>query len=136
MLFQLYWRRRMVHGQLIETPISRFGTMREYFRKLEVQSLPTRQYYVIYMSTLFPDSLSGPNLPPFRTFLVKGSYHPSAPIHLCLSHTCTRPRSKTLLLTPSRSNFMRSLAEFNDDWLSMHSGHGKLVELSSRIEVV
>lgn len=88
------------------------------------------------MSTLFPTSWSGPDLPPFRTFLVKGSYHPSAPIHLCLSHTCTRPHSRTLLLTPSRSNFIRSLAEFNDDWLSTHSGHGKLVELSSGIEIV
>jgi len=84
---------------------------------------------------LFPDSLPAPNLPPFRTLLIKGSYHPSAPIHLCLSHTRTRPGSKTVLFTPSRSSFKRSLEEFNDDWLSTHSGHGKMAEISSRIEV-
>jgi len=87
------------------------------------------------MSSLFPHSLPGPNLPPFRTLLIKGSYHPSAPIHLCLSHTRTRPCSKALLLTPSRSSFQRSLEEFNDEWLSTHSGHGKMGEISSRIEV-
>ena len=88
------------------------------------------------MSSLFPDSLSRPYLPPFRTLLVKGPYHPSAPIHLCFSHTRTQIHSKTVLLTPSRSNFKRSLEEYNDDWLTTNSGLGKIAEISSRIEVL
>jgi len=39
------------------------------------------------------------------------------------------------LLTPSRSSFKRSLEEFDDDWLSTYSGHGKIAELSNRTEV-
>jgi len=87
------------------------------------------------MLSLFPDGVSERELPPFRTLLIKGSYHPSAPIHLCLSHSRSQTRSKIILLTPSRSSFKRSLEEFNDDWLSVYSGHGKITELSSRIEV-
>ena len=88
------------------------------------------------MSSLFPDSLSRPYLPPFRTLLVNGPYHPSAPIHLCFSHTRIQPQSKTVFLTPSRSNFKRSLEDYNDDWLTANSGLGKIAEISSRIEVL
>ena len=89
-----------------------------------------------YMLSLFPDSLTGHNLPPCRTLLIKGSYHSSAPIHLCLSHSRTHPRSKVIWLTSSRSRFRRSLEEFNDDWLSTCAGHGRVAEILSRIDIL
>ncbi|KZP24578.1 hypothetical protein FIBSPDRAFT_1042042 [Athelia psychrophila] len=87
------------------------------------------------MSTLFPETLPDYILPPFETLLIKGDYHPSAPIHLCLSHTQARPHSRALLLTPSRATFKRALQEHHDDWLSTHSGHGRMMEVSRRIDV-
>ncbi|KAI0291717.1 hypothetical protein BC826DRAFT_470817 [Russula brevipes] len=36
------------------------------------------------MTTVFP--LPSPALPDFTTLLLKGPYHASAPIHLCLTH--------------------------------------------------
>lgn len=88
------------------------------------------------MSSLFPDTLAGNSLPPFKTLLIKGPYHPSAPIHLCLSHTSTHPQSRSLFLTPSRTGLKDALAIFNDDWLTEKSGHGTVSEISSRIKIL
>ncbi|KAJ7284095.1 hypothetical protein C8J57DRAFT_1294378 [Mycena rebaudengoi] len=80
------------------------------------------------MASLFP---SGPKLPEFASLLVKGSYHPSAPIHLALSHAAHFPGTRTLLITPSRQTMVLALQNYNDDWISTHSGKGKTLDLAS-----
>lgn len=88
------------------------------------------------MSSLFPETFSGHDLPPCRTLLIQGPYHPSAPIHLCLSHTKARPNSKAMLLTPSRGDIANALVEFDDDWISSTSGHGKISEIARRVDIL
>ncbi|KAJ7752800.1 hypothetical protein DFH07DRAFT_519456 [Mycena maculata] len=84
------------------------------------------------MSSLFP---SGPQLPDFKSLVVEGSYHPSAPIYLALSHAANSPDTRTIMITPSRQAMALSLQNYNDDWISMHSGEGNVVDLSSCITV-
>ncbi|KAJ7498625.1 hypothetical protein FB451DRAFT_1202553 [Mycena latifolia] len=84
------------------------------------------------MPSLFP---SGPELPDFKSLVVKGTYHPSAPIHLALSHAARFPDTRTLLITPSREAIAVALQNYNDDWVQLHSGEGKSLELSSSITV-
>ncbi|KAJ7094492.1 hypothetical protein B0H15DRAFT_125336 [Mycena belliarum] len=84
------------------------------------------------MPSLFP---AGPELPEFKSLLVKGAYHPSAPIHLALSHTAKFPATQTLLITPSREAIAIALQNYNDDWLSVHSGRGRILEVASNITV-
>ncbi|KAJ6538517.1 hypothetical protein DFH09DRAFT_1177107 [Mycena vulgaris] len=84
------------------------------------------------MPSLFP---SGPDLPDFKSLVVKGPYHPSAPIYLALSHAAKFPATRTLLITPSREAIAIALRNYNDDWITMHSGQGKILELSSCITV-
>lgn len=96
------------------------------------------------MSSLFPaqpgnEIVNGrreANLPPFRTILIKGEYHPSAPIHLCLSHLGTKPQQRALFLTPSRLALKESLQKYNDDWLNVYPGHGRVLEVTNRIDVL
>ncbi|KAJ6539658.1 hypothetical protein B0H19DRAFT_1180020 [Mycena capillaripes] len=80
------------------------------------------------MASLFP---SGPPLPDFKSLVVKGPYHASAPVHLALSHSANVPATRILMITPSRETMAAALREYNDDWISMHSGEGKTLELSS-----
>ncbi|KAJ7490293.1 hypothetical protein B0H11DRAFT_2009945 [Mycena galericulata] len=84
------------------------------------------------MPSLFP---SGPQLPEFKSLIVKGSYHPSAPIHLALSHTANFPTTRTLMITPSREEMALALQNYNDNWISVHSGEGNVLDLSSCITV-
>ncbi|KAJ7129368.1 hypothetical protein C8R44DRAFT_776629 [Mycena epipterygia] len=84
------------------------------------------------MPSLFP---SGPELPDFRSLVVKGAYHPSAPVHLALSNAAKCPETRTLLITPSRQAMADALRDYNDEWISVHSGRGNVLELSSCITV-
>ncbi|KAF7352515.1 hypothetical protein MVEN_01216400 [Mycena venus] len=79
------------------------------------------------MASLFP---SGPPLPVFSSLIVKGPYHASAPIHLALSHSANLPETCILMITPSRDTMVTALRDHNDDWMSVHSGQGKILELS------
>ncbi|KAI9428823.1 hypothetical protein H4582DRAFT_1803259 [Lactarius indigo] len=85
------------------------------------------------MTTLFP--LPSPALPEFTTLLLKGQYHASAPIHLCLTHLANRPGTRAVLLTPSRDNFVAALRDLNDDWLNECGGFGAVYQVLSRVEV-
>lgn len=85
------------------------------------------------MTTVFP--LPSPTLPDFTTLLLKGPYHASAPIHLCLTHLANRPGSRAVLLTPSRENFVAALRDFNDDWLNECGGYGAVSQVLSRVDV-
>lgn len=86
------------------------------------------------MTTLFP--LPSPALPEFTTLLLKGPYHASAPVHLCLSHLASRPGTRAVLLTPSRDNFVAALRDLNDDWLNECGGFGAVYQVLSRVEVL
>ena len=86
------------------------------------------------MTTVFP--LPSPSLPDFTTLLLKGPYHTSAPIHLCLTHLANRPESRAVLLTPSRENFVAALRDFNDDWLNECGGYGAVSQVLSRVDVL
>ncbi|KAJ7780936.1 hypothetical protein B0H16DRAFT_1682533 [Mycena metata] len=79
------------------------------------------------MSSLFP---SGPPLPAFQSLLVKGPHHPSAPIHLALSHAAQCPGTRILMITPSRETMAAALREHNDDWIATRSGTGDVLGLA------
>ncbi|KIJ19911.1 hypothetical protein PAXINDRAFT_47528, partial [Paxillus involutus ATCC 200175] len=70
---------------------------------------------------LFPEPAS--RLPGFRSLLVYGPYHPSAPIHLCLS---LAPADKAILFTPSRRLLLDSLRNYNDEWINSYSSIGSV----------
>ncbi|KAJ6515568.1 hypothetical protein C8R45DRAFT_956937 [Mycena sanguinolenta] len=84
------------------------------------------------MASLFP---TGPTLPDFKSLVVKGHYHPSAPIHLALSHAANLPDAGVLMITPSRETIVTALREHNDDWMMANSGQGSVLELSSCTKV-
>ncbi|KAH9843882.1 uncharacterized protein C8Q71DRAFT_730404 [Rhodofomes roseus] len=84
------------------------------------------------MATIFPPP--SPELPQFHTLLVRGPYHPSAPIHLVLSHNWRDPKGKAIFISPSRAAFLASLAKFDDEWLKVHGGDGLTCSASARIE--
>ncbi|KAH9952868.1 hypothetical protein BGW80DRAFT_1193796 [Lactifluus volemus] len=85
------------------------------------------------MTTVFP--LPSPTLPEFTTLLLKGPYHASAPIHLCLTHLANRPGTRAILLSPSRDNFIAALRDLNDDWLNECGGYGAVSQVLSRVDV-
>ncbi|KAH9960499.1 hypothetical protein BC827DRAFT_402125 [Russula dissimulans] len=85
------------------------------------------------MTTVFP--LPSPTLPEFTTLLLKGPFHASAPIHLCLTHLANRPGSRAVLFTPSRENFITALRDLNDDWLNECGGYGAVSQVLSRVDV-
>ncbi len=86
------------------------------------------------MTSVFP--LPSPTLPEFTTLLLRGPYHASAPVHLCLTHLANRPGSRAVLLTPSRENFVTALRNFNDDWLNECGGYGAVSQALSRVDVL
>jgi hypothetical protein len=86
------------------------------------------------MPSLFPHP--GPQLPSFKTLLVKGNYHPSAPIHLSLSLITRLNDSEAVIITPSRQKFATALQEYNDEWLTSNSGLGATTCLSSRVKLL
>ncbi|KZT71594.1 hypothetical protein DAEQUDRAFT_763812 [Daedalea quercina L-15889] len=84
------------------------------------------------MTTIFPPP--APELPAFRTLLVRSAYHHSAPIHLMLSHNWQNPRGKAIFVSPSRPAFLASLLKFGDEWLKLHGADGRTCGASARIE--
>ncbi|KAH9947261.1 hypothetical protein B0H21DRAFT_739545 [Amylocystis lapponica] len=89
------------------------------------------------MPSLFPSSSStDPVLPPFRTLLLKGPYHTSAPFYFLLSHVAQNSSAKALMLTPSRQALMSASKQFSDEWLSAHGGEGRTCHWSSRVDIL
>ncbi|KAI0921291.1 hypothetical protein AcW2_006308 [Taiwanofungus camphoratus] len=85
------------------------------------------------MTTLFPSPC--PCLPAFRTLLISGPYHPSAPVHLTLSHNAQSPSAKAILFSPSRQTFATALKGFNDQWINEHGADGSTYRSSSRVNI-
>ncbi|KAI1796300.1 hypothetical protein LXA43DRAFT_662560 [Ganoderma leucocontextum] len=85
------------------------------------------------MVSFFPHPC--PQLPDFRSMLVRGPYHPSAPVHLLLSHGFENPEDKAVLLTPHRESFRNALIELNDRWLELHSGNGRSSGAAQRTQM-
>ncbi|KAG2058878.1 hypothetical protein BDR06DRAFT_875496 [Suillus hirtellus] len=82
------------------------------------------------MARMFPTS--DPSLPPYKSLIIQGDYHPSAPIHMCLSVTTG---AKALLLSSARQALIRSLQEYNDEWLLSNSGTGNTCRSSSEVDI-
>ncbi|KAG1892675.1 hypothetical protein F4604DRAFT_1700963 [Suillus subluteus] len=82
------------------------------------------------MARMFPTS--DPSLPPYKSLIVQGNYHPSAPIHMCLS---VPTGAKALLLSSARQALIRSLWEYNDEWLLTNSGTGNTCQSSSEVDI-
>ena len=86
------------------------------------------------MTTIFPPP--SPTLPAFRTLLIDGKYHPSAPVHLCVSHLAQSDGKQAVLLHPSRDKFASALKEVNDAWLNEHGGEGYFSQYSRNVQVL
>ncbi|KAG1755903.1 hypothetical protein EDB19DRAFT_1663604 [Suillus lakei] len=82
------------------------------------------------MARMFPSS--DPSLPPYKSLIVQGDYHPSAPIHMCLS---VSRDAKALLLSSARQALIQSLREYNDEWLLTDSGTGNTCHSSSKVDI-
>ncbi|KAF7433149.1 hypothetical protein PC9H_005098 [Pleurotus ostreatus] len=88
-------------------------------------------------SVFSKDSTTNIDLPKFDSLLVKGSYPPSAPIHLCLSHIAESGTSHgAVILTPSKEQLEGALLAENDPWLQRNSGTGTVAAISRRINVL
>ncbi|ETW84242.1 hypothetical protein HETIRDRAFT_381688 [Heterobasidion irregulare TC 32-1] len=85
------------------------------------------------MTSLFP--LPSPTLPAFTTLAIKGPYHPSALVHLCLTHVVDKPNNQGIVLSPSREKVSIALREFNDDWLNECGGYGAVVQPLSNVSM-
>ncbi|EKM59346.1 uncharacterized protein PHACADRAFT_136950 [Phanerochaete carnosa HHB-10118-sp] len=86
------------------------------------------------MATIFP--APAPTLPDLETLLLKGSFHASAPIHLCYSYVLHYDAPKAVLLTPSRARFVHSLKSFNDEWIRKHGSDGLTCKATSKVDVL
>ncbi|KAH8106131.1 hypothetical protein BXZ70DRAFT_417776 [Cristinia sonorae] len=96
--------------------------------------LPPPPQYGGAMATIFPRP--SPSLPPFKTLLIQGPYHPSAPLHLCLSHSTLSPTNSALVISPSRSKLQAALKESNEGWLYDHGGDGTTCSSSTRVQLL
>ena len=85
--------------------------------------------------SLFPQPLVPP-IPDFNTFLIAGSYPPSAPIHLSLSHSSQGLEAPTIFLSPSRAALVNCLQSFDDAFLTTNHGHGRVSELASKVSIL
>ncbi|KAF8743092.1 hypothetical protein RHS02_02618, partial [Rhizoctonia solani] len=95
--------------------------------------LSARTYPTIWAITgnhsIFPPN-TGPKLPPdFSSLVIQGPYPPSAPIHLCLSHLQSGPKSnKAVLISSSSKHLSSQLEEYSDLWLHEHAMSGAIAE--------
>ncbi|KAF4602174.1 hypothetical protein EYR40_005378 [Pleurotus pulmonarius] len=88
-------------------------------------------------SVFSKDSATNIDLPKFDTLLVKGSYPPSAPVHLCLSHIAeSGTNCCAVILAPSKERLQGALEAENDPWLQKNSGTGTVAALSRHINVL
>jgi len=86
------------------------------------------------MASIFPPP--GPNLPSFCTLLIQGPYHPTAPLHLALSHVAANPTAKAVVLSPLRHKVLESLNLALDEWLTTHGGEGRVCNAASRVDIL
>jgi hypothetical protein len=91
----------------------------------------TATVILITMARMF--STPNPSLPPYKSLIVQGDYHPSAPIHMCLS---VPTGAKALLLSSARQALIRSLREYDDEWLLTDSGTGNTCHSSSKVDIL
>lgn len=78
-----------------------------------------------------------PELPSAKTLLIKGDYHPSAPVHFCISHLSqTNDEDTAVFITPSKESFVQTLVSYNDRWLGEHGGNGDLAKKLVRVKVL
>ena len=86
------------------------------------------------MTSLFPPA--GPQLPEFKSILITGNYHASAPIHLCLSHALQPETTRVVLVVASRSALTASLARLRDEWIDVHGGEGRTSGAASKVQIL
>ena len=78
-----------------------------------------------------------PELSFAKTLLIKGGYHPSAPIHFCISHLShTNAEGTAVFITPSKESFVQTLVAYNDRWLGKYGGNGEVAAKLSRVKVL
>ena len=78
-----------------------------------------------------------PELSSAETLLIKGDYHPSAPIHFCISHLShVSGEGTAVFITPSKEAFVRTLVAYNDRWLGKYGGSGRVASILSRVKVL
>lgn len=78
-----------------------------------------------------------PELPSNKSLLIKGDYHPSAPIHFCISHLSdVDDESTAVFITPSKEAFVQTLVAYNDRWLGKYGGSGQVAKKLSRVKVL
>lgn len=91
---------------------------------------------VIESSIMFPLH-HFPELPLAKSLLIKGEYHPSAPIHFCISHLSNaNDESTAVFITPSKESFVQTLIVYNDRWLGKRGGSGEVAAKLSRVKVL
>ncbi|TFK27092.1 hypothetical protein FA15DRAFT_666828 [Coprinopsis marcescibilis] len=86
------------------------------------------------MPGFFPNN--NHRLPVFKSMLVIGPHHASAPIHLALSYAAEHPNSSPLILSSSRTSFKEDLVALNDGWISSTSRQGNMMEALSRVNLL
>lgn len=118
----------LVNEQVAASRVSEASTFHDFTPAI-VAEWPAEE-----MATLFPSP--GPALPPFRSLLVKGNFHATAPLHLCLSHVLQDDSAKAILLTSSRARFIATMKQFNEEWVVEHGGDGRTVNTSRRIDML
>ena len=78
-----------------------------------------------------------PELPLAKSLLIKGEYHPSAPIHFCISHLSrTNDEGTAVFITPSKESFIQTLVAYNDRWLGKYGGNGEVAAKLSRVKAL
>ncbi|KAH8830182.1 hypothetical protein DL96DRAFT_922274 [Flagelloscypha sp. PMI_526] len=109
---------------------------------MDVPKTPRIYSEAHWVQFLFPAFMSlfppgGPGLPEFRSLLVSGCIHATAPIHLCLSLLRKSPPSaQAIIVTPSASKFAESLSSFSEAWFSQYALTGETALLMSRIRIL
>ena len=78
-----------------------------------------------------------PKLPSTKSLLIKGEYHPSAPIHFCISRLSQgNDEDMAVFITPSKDAFIQALVRYNDRWLGKYGGSGQVAAKLSRVKVL
>ena len=91
---------------------------------------------LVHVDAMFPLS-HFPELSFAKTLLIKGDYHPSAPIYFCISHLSRIDDEDTaVFITPSKESFVRTLVAYNDRWLGKYGGSGQVAVSLSRVKVL
>ncbi|ESK97517.1 hypothetical protein Moror_17696 [Moniliophthora roreri MCA 2997] len=85
------------------------------------------------MPSFFPDDHL--QLPSFKSLLVKGPYHPSAPLYLALSQSTQSEDAPAVLLSSSSRKLNLSLRQYNDGWFTDNLGHGGISAVSSQVQI-